>query len=109
MCIDVDIDKFLFLILQDVDYYMYLIKVIRSNLWALKRIGRDPFANFYVKVKSFTIKDNYIHIKFKINNNKEEKRIKIDLYDLVWGMLIFKDKTLLQIIYDEVFVAPIIN
>jgi hypothetical protein len=42
MCIDVDIDKFLFLILQDVDYYMYLIKVIRSNLWALKRIGRDP-------------------------------------------------------------------
>lgn len=110
MCVDVDSDKLLNLMLEDADYRIHLVKVIMASLWALKRIGQNPFAKFHIEVKSFNIKDDdCIHIKLKIAGSKSETRIKIHLYDLIWGMLVYKDKTLLQIIYDEFLLAPIIN
>lgn len=107
---DVDIDKLLNLMLEDINYHIHLIESIIVNLWALKRIGKDPFANFHTKVKSFNIKDDgYVRIKFKKDGVKGEMRIKIHIHDLMWGLLVFKDTTLLQIIYNELLLAPIID
>jgi len=108
MCADIDIDELLDLLFEDDNYFDHLIKVIRVNLWALKRIGENPFANQHIKIKSFSIKENKISIKFNTIEDKEIKRIKIDLYDIAWGIIIFKDKPLYQIIYEEMFSAPFI-
>jgi len=108
MCADIDIDELLDLLFEDDNYFDHLIKVIRVNLWALKRIGENPFANQDIKIKSFSIKENKISIKFNTIEDKEIKRIKIDLYDIAWGIIIFKDKPLYQIIYEEIFSAPFI-
>jgi len=108
MCVDIDIDKLLSILFEDDNYLYYLLKAIRVNLWLLKRIGNNPFVDQYIKVKSFSIKENEINIKFNTSDDKEIKRIRINLFDITWGIIIFKDKPLYQIIYEEIFSAPFI-
>lgn len=109
MCIDIDINKLLDMLIEDNNYFYYLLKALRINLWLLKRIGNNPFVDQYIKIKSFSIKENEINIKFNTSDDKETKRVKINLYDITWGIIIFKDKPLYQIIYEEIIVAPFIN
>ena len=108
MCTDIDIDKLLALMFEDNNYLDYLIRAIRVNLWALKRTGNNPFAKQYIKIKSFNVKENIINIKFNTTDEKKTERIKINIDDIAWGIIIFKNKPLYQIIYEEIFSAPFI-
>lgn len=109
ICHNIDTDKFLKLIFDDVSYYNELAKVTMNVLWFMKNIGSSPDLSVFIKIKSYVIKDRYIHIKFNTSNDKTKIRVKIDLYDIMWGFLMFKDKALFQLIFEEIFVAPIIN
>lgn len=108
MCADANIDKLLDLIFEDKNYCYHLNKAVIANLWAIKRIGRNPFTDLFIKVKSFNIKDNIINIKFNTLDDKENKRVKLDSSDIAWGIIIFKNKSLFQIIYEEIFSAPFV-
>ena len=108
ICCDFDIDKFLSLMINNVDYYGLLVKVVMNTLLVLKKIGNNPFKTIFINIKSYNIKSNDLNIKFNTSDDKTLRRVKIDLYDIVWGILIFKDKALFQIINDEIFSAPFI-
>lgn len=109
ICCDFNTDKFLKLIFNNMDYYKELINVVMNNLWLLKSFGNNPNLSVLIKVKSYNIKDNYIHIKFNTSDDKKMRRVKINLYDIMWGILMFKDaKALYQIINEEIFSAPFI-
>ncbi|APR02540.1 TPA: hypothetical protein ACXDAY_002330 [Clostridium botulinum] len=108
ICIDFNSDKFLKLMFDNTDYYNELIKVITNVLWFMKNISSNKSVRVPIVVKSYVIKNNYIHIKFNTYDDKTLRRVKIHLYDIVWGILMFKDKALFEIIYNEVFFAPFI-
>lgn len=105
-CSNIDADEFLKLIISDFNYLKELFYIIMDNLWLLKEIGKNQFINFPIKVKSYSIKDDHIHIKFNTLDFKKPVRVKIHMHDIVWGILMFKDKEMHQIIYDEMIVAP---
>jgi len=108
ICVDFNSDKFLKLIFSNLDYYRELIKVTMNVLWFMKQMNYNPQVDVPLEIRSYIIKDNFIHIKFAIINNKKLHRVKIDLFDIVWGILMFKNKPLFQLIYDEIIVAPFI-
>ena len=108
LCLDMDINAFLSLIIEDKEYLLELLIRLMNNLKLIKLMGKDKRFKLDVKIESFFLDDSFIFIK---TNKKEEKRsirVKVDIRDIVWGILIFKDKPLFQLIYDEILVAPII-
>lgn len=108
ICIDFDSDKFLGLIFNEFDYYNELTKVVMNVLWFMKKINDHPNVHVPVKIRSYRIEKNYVHIKFNAPDDKTMRHVKIDLYDIVWGILMFKKEALFQIIYREIVSAPFI-
>ncbi len=108
VCIDFDSDKFLSLMFNNTDYYTELTSITLNILWFMKTIGNQPQLSVFIKIRSYVIKNGYIHIKFNTADDKKTKRVKINLYDIVWGVLMFKDKPLFEIIFGEIFVAPFV-
>ncbi|EPY2277986.1 hypothetical protein ACXAT3_002738 [Clostridium sporogenes] len=108
ICIDFNSDKFLKLMFNNADYYNELIKATTNILWFMKNISSNKSVQVPIVVKSYVIKNNYIHIKFNTYDDKTLRRVKIYLYDIVWGILMFKDKALFEIIYNEIFFAPFV-
>ncbi|WP_125154464.1 hypothetical protein [Clostridium rectalis] len=108
ICINFNSDKFLKLMFDNIDYYNELIKVTKNILWFMKSLNHNPSVQVPVIIKNYVIKNNYIHIKFNTHDDKTLRRVKIHLYDIVWGILMFKDKALFQIIYNEIFFAPFV-
>lgn len=104
MLLDMDIDDFLSKMLKNITYYESLKTAILASLWWLKRIRYD----LYIQIRSFNIKNNTISIKFSTKDNKKKNRIKVDLRNIVLGLIIFKNKTLCEIILEEIMVAPFI-
>lgn len=108
LCLDMDINAFLSLIIEDKKYLLELLIRIMNNLKLIKLMGKDKRFNLDVKIESFFLDDSFVFIK---TNKKEEKRnirVKVDIRDIVWGILMFEDKPLFQLIYDEILASPII-
>ena len=108
ICIDFDSDKFLEIMFSDINYFKILITVLLNVLWFMKQMNDNPKISVPVNIKSYRIENNYLHIRFDTSDDKTKRRIKINLYDIVWGILMFKNKALYQIIYDEILFAPFI-
>lgn len=104
MFLDMDIDDFLNKMLKNKMYYESLNTVIQASLWWLKKIIDD----LYVQIRSFNIKNNIISIKINTKDNKSKNRVKIDLRNIILGLVIFKNKSLCEIILEEIMVAPFV-
>lgn len=105
MCLNLDTDKFIYNLLLDNKYKIELIHVLTASMWFLKKIGDS----LHVQIKTFSLKeDRFLYIRFNSKQHKQLMSVKIDLYDLIWGVLVFKDKPLYQIIYEEIIVSPFI-
>lgn len=115
ICHNIDTDKFIGLILSNYDYNFEFIKTIMNVLEFMKSLELNSMVKNNINVRSYNIKDNYIHIKFNTINYKPIKRVKINMYDIIWGILMDRDKPmelnkpLYQLLYEEIFVAPFIN
>lgn len=108
MCCSFDTDKFISLMLEDIDYLKEIIKCIFDNLCLLKVLGSSVQYNLFIKIVNFDFTDNDINIKFFTSEDKHRNKVTINLYDLIWGILAFKNKPCFQIILDEIVFAPII-
>lgn len=109
ICIDFNSDKFLGLMLQNIDYYMELINVLLNVLWFMKTVQNNPSVKVPLYVRSYRIEDGHIHIKFTATNDKTVRRVKINLYDIIWGILMYEDEPLFNILYKEIVCAPFIE
>jgi hypothetical protein len=107
-CHRINTDKFLELILSDSEYLKELMNCIVNNIELLKIMGNTDRFSLHIKVKSYSLKGRFIHIKCNTVDDKSAKRVKLDLYDIVWGILMFKNKVMYQLIYQEIFSAPFI-
>jgi len=108
-CLKINTDKFIKLILENSEYYMELLKCISDNLQLLKIMGKTERFKLHIKIRSFNIKNNKVNIRFYTIDNYSTTKVILDIYDLVWGILIFQNKPFFQMIYEEIFVAPIIS
>lgn len=109
ICIGFDSDKFLEIIFKNPDYYEKLTEVLLNVLWFMKKINNHPEVSTFIKIKSYEIRNRYMYIKFNTSDDKTIRYVKLDLYDIMWGILMFKNKALYQILYDEIIAAPFIQ
>lgn len=107
MFIDIDTEEFISLMLKHKEYYESLLKSINNALKSLKKAGQLNSPQLYMQIRSYNFKNRDINIKFAIFNEKSTKRTKIDLYDIIWGLIVFKEKDLAEIIYEELFTSQI--
>lgn len=106
---DFNTDDFIKLIIENMDYYKEFITDILNMLWFMKTIGKNSRLTVYIKIKSYTIKNGYIHIKFNTTDEKKPRRVRINLYDIIWDILVYqKNKALYQIIFEEIFSSPFV-
>jgi len=108
ICIEFNSDKFLKLLFEKPHYYGELTNVVMNMMYFMKYLNNSLKISTLIKIRSYYIKGNYIHIKFNTSEDKAIRRVKVNLYDIVWGILMFKDKALYCIIYEEIFAAPFI-
>lgn len=104
ICNSIDTDKFLSLIYNKEDYCIEFLTIIFNNLEFLKLIYDNP----NIKIKSHKVDGNYLYIRFHTRDDWSTKNVKINLYDIIWGILMYKSKPLYEIILEEIFVAPIL-
>lgn len=111
ICVDFDTDEFIGLIFANFDYAIELAKCIGSNLRLLKQMQYNPTVSMQIKLKSFTVvEDHVLRIRFNTKNDSKIVTADISIYDIVWGILIYKlNKNLLSIIYEEILASPIIR
>ena len=109
MCLNINTDKFISLMIQETEYYGEVLKCISDNLQLLKIMGKLNRFNLHIKLRSFKFKDNKIIIRFYTIDNYSTRKVSIDIYDIIWGILIFDNKPMFQLIYEEIFSAPFIN
>lgn len=105
---DVNIDKFLELFLKDSILYIKLIEVLYINLLALRKYTDDIFYKFGIQVRSFIFYNSYILVKFKAPYNKKINKVKININDLLYGLIIWKDSPVFQVILKEILNSPIL-
>jgi hypothetical protein len=109
ICHNIDTDKFLKLIIKSPYYYEELRNVTLYVLQFMKFLNNSPKIETHIKIKEYDIKNNFIFITFNTKDDITKRKVKIDLYDIMWGILMFKkNRALFQIIYDEIFVASFI-
>ena len=110
ICHNINTEEFISLIFDDIDYRIELIRFIFKSVELLKVIGKTLRFNSFIKVKSYRgTEDDFIIIRFNTVEDQKIKYVKIHVYDLIWGILMYKDKPLFQIIYDEIFSAPLLD
>lgn len=108
ICINFDSEKFLELIFDEPKYYEELATVVMNVLWFMKEINDNPKAKVPVKIRDYDVENRYVYIKFNTSDDKTIRCVKLDLYDIVWGILMFKNEVLFQILYREIISAPFI-
>lgn len=110
MCSDLNYEPILKYLLSDKNYCVELFSIIIDNLYLLKMTYYNPFVDIAFKIKNYVLNDNYILIKIRTKEEWKPKTVKVDIYDLIFGVIIYgKTKPLFQIIYEEILSAPIIN
>lgn len=102
-------DKFIDLMLEDYDYMFELYKVIFNNIKLLQLMGAIDRFKLYIKIDSHYIEDTFIIFRIHTSESKKIVKVKVNIYDIIWGILMFDNKAIYQIIYDEIVASPIIN
>lgn len=108
MCLDIDVDNLLNELLGFSDYYLELANSILYILRFMKSLNYRPDVRVPVKIKSFNITGRYLNVKFKDDDVKGSLRVKVDLYDIVWGLFTSSTKALYSQLYDHIIMAEIL-
>lgn len=107
-CFEVDFDKMLDMIILDNDYYYELVNTIIYISEFIKMAQELDKLDTTYKIKSINVKDMVLNIKLKLEDIKGNSRVKIDMKDIVGGILIEKDKNLMDIIHSNIMMAELL-
>lgn len=108
---DIDWDDFLNDVLNygGNDYALELIKTCHYNLRYLEYISNYPKSNLSYKVVAYNLQDDgFWHIRAQHRNDFKHFRVKIEIKDIIMGILMsVKDLKLYEIMHREILFAPI--
>lgn len=116
LCSNFEWDDFLeeLLNIGGLDYSRELILTTRYNMRYIKYLGEynsitnSDKINIKFNLKSFNIReDNMWHIKFNTNEDKKMSRVRLDIRDLIMGIIISKNNNFYDLIYKEILSAQI--
>lgn len=108
---DVNWDDFLDEIIKvgGFDYMVELTKTVNYNFRYLKYMSNFPNSEFSYMIISYNLKeDGFVHLRLQHSDNSKHFRVKIDIKDILMGILMqFKELRLYEILHREILVAPI--
>ena len=108
ICHKINTDKFLKHILNNTNFFAEFIKTTDLNLKVLQFIYNNNKKQFHPTNLEYTMGNKNITCSFNSSvGDKKRCRVKVNYMDIIWGLLMWKSKSIYQLIHEEILVAPI--
>ena len=108
ICHKINTDKFLNIILNNKDFFEEFIKTTDINLKVLQFIYSNNKKEFHPTNLKYKMNNKTITCFFDSSaGDKKRFKVSVNYMDIIWGLLMWKEKPIYQLIHEEILVAPI--